>query len=220
MSQHTDMPRKLEIESWNRREHFEFFRVFEDPFFNVCLDIDVSNLVARCKADSELSFFAATLFFSLKAANEIEPFRYRLSDDEVVVHDVIHAGSTILREDNTFGFGYFEFTPDFNNFAEQVRDVISVVKQRPEALCRASEGDDVIRYSVLPWLPFSSFSHARAKFSGDSIPRIVFGKHREIDGQLQMPLSVEVHHALMDGLHVAEFVRRFQKDLDSFPLDG
>jgi chloramphenicol O-acetyltransferase type A len=214
------MPRKLEMESWNRREHFDFFKDFEKPFFNVCVDVDVSLLVEQCRADRDLSFFAATLFLSLKAANEIESLRYRLRGNEVIVHELIHAGSTIMREDQTFGFAYFEFTPDFSEFAERVRRVIAMVKQRPKALCRESEGDDMMYYSVLPWIALNSFSHARASLAGDSVPRIVFGKYRRVGETTQMPLSVEVHHALMDGIHVADFVDRFQAGLRSLTLNS
>ena len=30
-----------------------------------------------------------------------------------------------------------------------------------------------------------------------------------------MPVSIHVHHALVDGLHVAQFVERFEQALDA-----
>jgi len=33
----------------------------------------------------------------------------------------------------------------------------------------------------------------------------------EQNGIKQMPISIHVHHALMDGFHVAQFVERFQE---------
>lgn len=209
------MSRKLELESWNRRAHFDYFRSFEEPFFNVCVDLDVTNLVARCKADRMISFFACTLYLSLKAANQVENFRYRIQGDQVAIHDVIHAGSTILRDDDTFGFGFFEFMPKFDEFSLQARGVIEAVKCGPGGLDRTSERDDLMLYSVLPWISFTSFSHAHGARVGHSIPKIVFGKYREVGESIQMPLSVEVHHALVDGIHVGEFIDRFQADLHS-----
>ena len=73
---------------------------------------------------------------------------------------------------------------------------------------------DVIHYSVLPWLDFTSFAHARPGGETNSIPKIVFGKHRRRGGRDRMPISVEVHHALMDGLHVSRFLESFQTLLD------
>jgi chloramphenicol O-acetyltransferase type A len=74
--------------------------------------------------------------------------------------------------------------------------------------------DDIVYQSSLPWLRFTSFTNAIG--GGDSIPRIVFGKC-EIQGRrFLMPMSVEVHHALVDGLDVARFVERFQDELSEF----
>jgi chloramphenicol O-acetyltransferase type A len=49
------------------------------------------------------------------------------------------------------------------------------------------------------------------------VPKIVFGRHREAGGRRWMPVSVEVHHALVDGLHVGRFFERFQALLDDPP---
>jgi chloramphenicol O-acetyltransferase type A len=64
-------------------------------------------------------------------------------------------------------------------------------------------------------VPFTSFSHARRWGTEDAVPKIVFGKHREIGGRRHMPVSVEVHHALVDGLHVGRFYEAFQARLDT-----
>jgi chloramphenicol O-acetyltransferase type A len=74
---------------------------------------------------------------------------------------------------------------------------------------------NVIRYSVLPWFDFTSISHARDYSHEDTAPRITFGKITEADGRSTMPVSIHVHHALVDGLHVAQFVEKFQQSLDA-----
>jgi chloramphenicol O-acetyltransferase type A len=38
-----------------------------------------------------------------------------------------------------------------------------------------------------------------------------FGKMTESDGKLTMPVSVHVHHALIDGLHVGQYIDLFQQ---------
>ena len=69
---------------------------------------------------------------------------------------------------------------------------------------------DLIHYSTLPWISFTSFSHARNWGKEDSVPKIVFGKATERNGQWLLPVSVEVHHALMDGLHVGRYLEKLQ----------
>ena len=85
----------LDLENWNRKELFYFFREYEQPFFNICADVDVTSLVKFTK-DRNISFFKASLYLSLKAANEIEPFRYRIRENKVIVHEVIDGGLIAL----------------------------------------------------------------------------------------------------------------------------
>ncbi|RYZ84904.1 MAG: chloramphenicol acetyltransferase, partial [Proteobacteria bacterium] len=46
----------------------------------------------------------------------------------------------------------------------------------------------------------------------DSCPKISFGKMTvDTNGKRTMPMSVHVHHALLDGYHVGYFTDRFQE---------
>ena len=74
-------------------------------------------------------------------------------------------------------------------------------------------GQDLIRFSVLPWFDFTSISHARSFSVQNSAPQITFGKITEAEGRFTMPVSIHVHHALADGLHVAQFVEQFERYL-------
>lgn len=204
----------LDLDRWSRRHHFEFFRRFEQPFFNVCAPVDVGRLAALCRRPGGPSFFLSGLWLSLAAANEVEEMRLRLAGDGVVVHDLVHGGSTVLRDDETFGFAYFDFDPDFARFAAAGERVLAAARA-PGPLEARPERHDLIHYSVLPWLAFTSFQHARRRDPGDSVPKIVFGRYRDAGGgRLEMPVSVELHHALADGLHAARFFERFQERLD------
>ncbi len=207
------MPHDLELAHWNRRKLFDFFRGYDSPFFNICTDVDISAFQPFVKRGG-LSFFAATLFLSIRAANEIASFRYRLRGERVIVHDVVHAGSTVLNADETFNFCYFDYTPDFSAFARHVATVLTRNAQTPD-LNPHDERDDLIHYSVLPWIRFTSITHARKFKTEDSIPKIVFGKYEAQNGQLRLPISIEAHHALMDGLHVAKYLNLFQKYLQN-----
>ncbi|MEM1203111.1 MAG: chloramphenicol acetyltransferase [Acidobacteriota bacterium] len=206
------MGRHLDVDTWARREHFQFFRGFDQPFWNVTVSVDVTEVYEYCR-EVGLSFSLVYLYQSIRAANETEPFRYRLRGDRVFVHDRVHPGTTVMRDDETFGFGYFEYGVGFRRFHAEGRAELDRVRGGVE-LHPGGDRDDMVYYSVLPWLAFTSFSHARTRNPDDSIPRLVFGKHQVIGGRRTMPVSVEVHHALMDGLHVGRFVDRFQALLD------
>lgn len=204
----------LDIDSWPRRKHFAFFRDFELPFFNLCANVDVTRVLEHCRRPDGPSFAIASFYLSLRAVNDIECFRYRLRGQRVLVHDVIHGGTTTLRGDDTFGFGYFDYDPDFGTFAEGAAKGLAKAKADDDLLASGGN-DDLIHYSVIPWVRFTSFQHAKrtvqsgAEFE-DSVPKIVFGKFFEDRGRWWLPTSVEAHHALMDGLHVGRYFERFE----------
>ena len=208
------MFRILDLDTWKRRRHFEFFRDSEDPFFNLCTEVDVTKLVERVSSLAHGSFFLASLWISTRAANDIESFRYRLDGESVLVFDSVDCGSTILRDDQTFGFGYFRFTTDYARFASEGALEVARVRSESGDLRERTDSLAMIYYSIIPWVSFSSFSHARNRGERDSIPRIVFGRHHSDHERRRMPVSVEVHHALMDGLHVAQYLERMQHYLN------
>lgn len=204
----------LDLESWHRREHFYFFRAYDNPYFNLCANVDISALKAAASArHPKVSISMALFYTSLRAANQVEPFRYRIRDQRVWVHDRIHGGSTVLRDDESFGFSYFNYQQDFGAFAAEGEAEIERVKST-RILEPRSDDDDLIHYSVIPWVSFTSFSHARRWNTDDAVPKLVFGKFFPQGDRYLLPVSVEVHHALMDGLHVGRFFEAFQALLD------
>ncbi len=195
----------LDTESWSRREQFHFFKEYDQPFFNICAHLDVTALVRLSRSREGLPFFLTYHYLALRAANEVEPFRYRLRGDRVLVHDRIDMGTTVLLEDERFAFCYFENDDDFARFAEKAGAALESLRAGEGRLEPRDDRDDLIHCSVIPWISFTSFAHARKLGRQDSVPKIVFGKYFEDGGAFKMPVSVEVHHALMDGVHVGRY---------------
>lgn len=200
----------LDIETWSRRRQFEFFKDFDNPYFNLCVNVDVTSLLALTRDAKDISFFITYHFLSMKAANEVEPFRYRLRNDRVFVHERIHAGTTLLLADETFTFVYFDFDEDFSVFHTRAKAAVEKARTAVSRLDEREGQDDLIHHSVIPWVTFNSISHARNWGRQDSVPKIAFGKYREDGNRIKMPISVEVHHALMDGLHVGRYFEKLE----------
>ncbi|WP_199121494.1 chloramphenicol acetyltransferase [Pedobacter sp. ASV28] len=201
--------KKINIETWKRRDHFKFFSQFDEPFFGVVVNIDCTKAYADAKAASK-SFFLHYLYRALKAANDIEAFRYRILDGEVVLHEQINVSTTINRPDGTFGFGYFDYNNDENVFIADAQKAIQEV-QATEGLTPSQPGANEIHFSAIPWIDFTALSHARSFTFPDSAPKISFGKLTEKEGIKNMPVSIHIHHGLADGYHVGLFVAQFQE---------
>jgi chloramphenicol O-acetyltransferase type A len=201
--------RTIDLESWPRRELYENFRTYGDPFFNITAEIDVTDLV-RFVQEKGHSFFVSSYFLVLKAVNEIEEFRLRMRENEVVVHDVIHGSCTVLNNDETFSACLFEYEKSFADFRKKCAAVLD--ENRSSKLTAPFfHRDDVIHSSVIPWLRFTSFEHAKRLGRPDSCPKIVLGKFYQKSNRSMMPVSVSGHHALMDGIHAARFFQKYEQ---------
>lgn len=199
----------LDTETWSRRHLFRLFKDYDHPFFNVCAEVEVTPLLNFVRARN-LSSFIAYHFLSLRTANELEPFRYRMRGERVLVHERVDAGAIVLLADESFTFVYFDFAEDFPAFHARARATIEGARREPPRLDSRADRDDLIYHSVIPWVSFTSISHARDSKQRSGIPKITFGKYRDAGGRVLMPVSVEVDHALMDGLHVGRYFQRLE----------
>jgi chloramphenicol O-acetyltransferase type A len=210
LSYNFPMPSYLDVSTWSRRDLFEFFRTYENPYFNICAHIEVTKVLELLKTRPDVSAALTYHYLALRIANEIEPFRYRLRDDQVLIHDVIHGGTTVLLPNESFTFAYFDYQQEFDKFMRDAQASVNAVRTGTSAF-KPLDGDDRIHFTVLPWVSFTSFAHARNKTRAVSVPKIAFGKFIRERERTHLPVSVEVHHALMDGLHVGRFFNRFEE---------
>ena len=65
------------------------------------------------------------------------------------------------------------------------------------------------------WVSCTSMMHPIHISPADSVPRIAWGKVQDESEVLKMPLSVQGHHGLMDGLHIGRYFEQFQEYLSS-----
>jgi chloramphenicol O-acetyltransferase type A len=202
--------RKIDLETWERKATFNLFKEFTEPFHGVCVRVDCTETFDFAK-EHGLSVSFSLFHRCLVAAQTIENFCTRIVEGIVWRYDRIHGGSAVGRPNGTIGFGYYPFHEDIQEFVRDASIESERVRNRQD-IERSSEVD-YIRFSTLPWLDFTSLSHARDLSREDSLPRITLGKITESNGRRTMPISIHVHHALADGLHVAQFVDQLQKAL-------
>lgn len=198
--------------TWPRASAFRFFSEFEDPFFNMTAVVDVTAADDLCRNEG-LSFALSCLFCSQKAVNGIDEFRTRLRDGRIVRYERIDATQTILLEDENFGFCYFPWRGNIREFNDSGRKAVEKYK-RLATFDVESGRIDLVYYSVIPWVSFTSFKHATRRDRTQTVPRIVFGRKFEDGGAVKMPVSVEANHAIMDGIHVGRYFEKLQRNLD------
>jgi chloramphenicol O-acetyltransferase type A len=203
--------RYINMETWPRREHFQLYSSLDHPHWGLCANVDLTVFRPFVKQRA-LSFTVAWVYLLGRAANAIPEFRQRIRGDQVVEHDIVHPGITVLTDDDLFSFCFFQYVDDFHEFAPRAAEQMAHL--RAHTTLEGRPGDDVLYMTAIPWLSFTSFKHPMQLHPADSVPRFAWGRFFEDGRRLRMPLDVQGHHGLMDGLHVGRFYQRLQELLD------
>ncbi len=204
--------RHIDMQTWPRREHFKVFSAYDYPHFSMCANVDLTTFYPVVKQRG-FSFTVALVYVLARAANAIPEFRYRIRAGEVVEHEIVHPSTTILANEDLFSFCTFDYVEDFSEFAAKAVERIVHVQEHP-TLKDAPGQDDLLYMTAIPWVSFTSFMHPIHLHPADSVPRLAWGKFFEDGKFLKMPLSVQGHHALVDGIHMGKFYAQVQDYLD------
>lgn len=199
--------KKIDLNTWNRKQHFEHFSSLEDPTFAVTIPFDVTLAYAFSKQNN-LSFFGRYLHDCMKAINTVENLKYRIVDGEIVVFEAIHASPTIMRDDKTFGFSFIDYNENLEVFLKNLESEKKRINNS-ENLFPLKEGLNCIYCSAMPWLQFSGHKEPFSRH-GISVPKLSFSKAVWQNDTLIMNVSINVNHALVDGYHISLFAEKFQ----------
>ncbi len=222
------MANYLDTGSWPRRDAFLHFGGFEQPFFSLCTRLDVALLktaLARQPQPGGLSL--ACHHAALRVANEQMPFRLRLerqadpaASSRVRIHGRVDGSTTVLRSDDSFGFAHLPWRPGFAEFRAQGARAMQDVRDGPPGFHEPPAGPDdadadaaLMYFTTLPWVHFTSFAHARPLTGADSVPRVAFGRIDAEGARQWLPVALDVHHALMDGVHAGRFLQGLEAAL-------
>ncbi|MCX2743900.1 CatA-like O-acetyltransferase [Mangrovivirga sp. M17] len=203
---------EVDINTWKRKDHFHFFNTFDEPYFGLTAEMNCTAAYKLCKRNN-WSFSLYYMHCILRVANSIDAFRLRISEDKVLKYNTVSLSSTVLRDDRTFGFTSLKFFEDFDEFADNATKEFNDVKQS-SGLDVERAGPEAIHFSSIPWIKFSSISHARSFKYKDSCPKISIGKLTKDDKEYTFPVSVHANHALADGYDIGMFFEQLEKLLN------
>jgi chloramphenicol O-acetyltransferase type A len=202
--------RIIDMETWSRREHFALFSTYGYPHWGMCANVDLTAFYPAVKKRG-YSLTIAIVYAITRASNAIPEFRYRIRDGQVIEHEIVNPAFTFLVKEDAFSFCFAEYVEDFAAFAAKTAEKIAYVKENP--LVRQMPQDDVLYMTAIPWVSFTGFLHPMRLQPEDSIPRFAWGKFFEEGDLLKMPLGVQGHHALLDGIHAGKFYTEIQSYL-------
>jgi chloramphenicol O-acetyltransferase type A len=199
--------RKIDLEAYPRRSHYEFFKSYAYPYLGMTANMDVTNLIRRAR---ELggSPFLACLYAAAQSANAVPELRQRMVDGEIVEYDHCDTAHTVALEDGTFTNCRTDCRRSFEEFLVYGRQCQESAKKRHGFVSTSDDETGLIFVSCTPWVAFTQVIQP-TPIPADSNPRIVFGKFIREGERTLVPLSIQANHALVDGYHVGRFYQGF-----------
>ena len=201
--------KRIDMAIYPRREHFNHFVGMAYPYVGVTVETDVTDLLARCR-EKGYSFYLMVLHAVALAADEVDEFRRRIDDGGIVEYDECPTSHTELKPDGTYAYCTLHHHMPLADYLAKAEAARAAARESGSI----EEEDDVQSMyfiSTLPWLHYTQLVQPVA-CGEESNPRITWGKYQpDAAGRMMMPLSVLVHHALADGLHIAQFYEAFDR---------
>lgn len=207
--------KEIDINSWDRSEHFNFFRRLDLPFYNVNFNLNITELKTNAKSKG-ISLNNALLYITMKSINKIENFKYRLLNDKVYLYEKINLSFAHLKNgEELFRMITLEFNDKLHDFNKQIIEAIENSSSYFN-LDMLSKGSNFAFISSLPWISFTGIDHTLNLNKDDAIPRITWGKLFNQGDDTLLPYNIQVNHIFIDGLHVGKFFETLQQEVYDF----
>lgn len=203
----------IDINTWERKENYEFFLGFQNPTISITSEVECAGAKARAKAADE-SFFLHYLYAVLRAVNEIPEFRFRIdAEGRVVYFDHVDMLTPIkVKENGRFFTIRLPWNTDFQTFYTTAKAIINDIDPNgnPYDMEKVGGKDllDVILLSATPDLYFTSLTCTQEHRHGSNYPLMNAGKAILKEGKLVMPIAMTIHHGFIDGHHLSLFYKR------------
>ena len=195
-----------------RGGQFEYFRTMTDPWAGITVPVDITDLLASLNGRP---FFLSYLYAVMRAANAVPELRRRLlPDGQVVEYDHCDPSYTVMKPDGTGVYVYCLLEDDLSSYEKFVAEGKRRQKETLERGTLTEDGDVLANFfvSCVPWLYYTQIKEP-AGGADDSNPRFAWGKYREENGRMMLPMSLFINHALCDGWHVTQFYKNLDREL-------
>ena len=203
----------VDLATWPRAAQFRFFRTYDRPHYAVTSRLDVTAVMAR-KATG-LSPYRACLHAIGVGIHAVPELCMRFRGENVVRHDMITLSMTVPTQAGAFGYAYVPFVADFTSFDLQAKALIDRTAAGADLAPNDGERDDLAYLSCMPWLDYTAINNALPG-PQDCIPRVTWGRIVDHGGRFDMAMTLEVHHALVDGAQVGAYFAAVQDALRAF----
>lgn len=180
--------------------------------------LDVTELVRRSK-DTGTKFYVNFLYLLSKVLNSRADYRmgYLWQTGELICYDVVHPTQYVFHEDTeTCTPVYTTYDPDYKTFYQNALADLERAKQTRDYGLDAEHHPNWFDASYISWLSYDSLNIELPDGYLYFLPIVNWGRYREENGRLLMPLTVRLNHAIADGFLVANVFRLLEREIQTF----
>lgn len=204
----------IDLARWPRTPQFRFFRAYGRPHYAITSRLTVTALLTRGRA-AGVSTYRAAIHAIGAGVHQVPALGLRFRGETVVSHDAIALSMTVPAEDGGFRYAYVPWQSDVRRFDAVCAGLIAAARTGP-LNANSGQRDDVAYLSCLPWLDYTALDNALPG-PEDCIPRISWGRLTEDSpGLWRVAMTIQVHHALVDGADVGQFFGAVQTAFDGW----
>lgn len=169
---HSNTYRVIDETTWERAMHCAIFRNSIEPAFCVTFEADITEFLKTVR-EKKYSFTLAMVYAVCKCANEIEAFRYRFLDGNVVLFDSIDTAFTYLAPGaELFKVVNVPMTEGLDEYVKLAADTARVQQE----YFTGPLGNDVFQCSPMPWVTYTHISHTNSGKKGQCDAAVRLGK--------------------------------------------
>ncbi|MCR1955703.1 CatA-like O-acetyltransferase [Clostridioides mangenotii] len=203
----------IDINEFDRSEYFQYF-MSVGTTIEITVKVDVTNAVKKCKLES-LSFYSFLIFNISQALNSIRNFRYSIYNESLVEwKKVIPTFTNFNKSNETFSTLWEEPQGDYAEFDRKYKQLTKKFSESKGILPQVDLPPNVFNVSSIPWIHFEHFS-SNTNVSGNQLTTMItMGKYEKHDSKLLMPITVQAHHAIVDGYHISQFFNKLQDEMN------
>lgn len=206
--------KKFDIDTWNRKEHFYHFKDQLRCGFSLTTKINISKVIPFIKAN-DYKFYPTIIYLITQAVNKHDEFKFAMKEGELIQWDIIHPAYTVMHpETETFSELMAHYTGDLPAFIAEYDRVQETYKDNYALSPQQGSIENIFTISMIPWVSFDGFNLNVPGFGDYFAPIFTLGKYTVQGDEILMPLSIQVHHATCDGLHVAKLIQSLQRLCD------
>lgn len=204
--------KKIDLNTWERKEFFECFSVNKMPMFGLTTPLNVTKVYNFVKKNN-ISFYFALGYALFRALRDVEDFNIRVVDGELVLNQYDWLNFVCKRpNERNIRFIDVKFEDDVVKFCKSAKEVddnqttlFGTVNRDPECIAYIT---------CVPWIECTDLTHPKLGDANDFIPRFGWDKIKEVDGEKFVNFNVEANHRTIDGFTIAELVKKLNYYID------